>query len=85
MLGTLNGLTQGFASFARAFAPFIAGVLWTEFVGLDDSEPPASWPLGPYLTWNVFGSICLVAFTMSLWLRKPKMVEDDIGDADEEI
>lgn len=79
-LGTLNGLTHGFASFARAFAPFIAGVLWCEFAGPDDSEPPAAWPLGPYFTWNLFGCICLLAFNMSLWLRKPKRVIYDTSD-----
>jgi MFS family permease len=75
-LGVLNGLAQGFASFARAFAPFVAGFLWSEFSGVDDDVVPM-WPLGPYLTWNVFGLICLVAFIASLWLEKPKRVDTD--------
>jgi hypothetical protein len=72
-LGALNGLAQGFASFARAFAPFIAGFLWSEFADVD----PGSWPLGPYLTWNVFGLVCLLAFWGALWLRKPTGAGDE--------
>jgi MFS family permease len=83
-LGALNGLSQGFGSFSRALAPFIAGFLWSEFAGVDDSGPPASWPLGPYLTWNVFGIICLLAFKGSLWIGKPKRVVDDTNDHDDD-
>ena len=68
----LNGVTQGFASFARAFAPFSAGYLWSEFAGVEDTLPPRRWPLGRYLTWNVFGITCLIAFMGSHWLQKPK-------------
>jgi hypothetical protein len=81
-LGSLNGVAQGFASFARAFAPFVAGFLWSEFAGVED-DVPRMWPLGPYLTWNLFGVICLGAFTASNWIRKPKKIDtDDVDDVD---
>lgn len=81
-LGALNGLTQGFGSFSRAFAPFISGFLWSQFAGIDDSSPPRKWPLGPYLTWNVFGIICILTFTASCWLQKPKKLDTDDADDD---
>lgn len=81
-LGSLNGLTQGVASFARAFAPFVAGSLWSQFAGVED-QIPRKWPLGPYLTWNVFGTICLIAFKGSCFLQKPKKnVTDDADDVE---
>jgi hypothetical protein len=73
----LNGLSQGFAAFSRAFAPFIAGFLWSEFAGIDDDSPPRSWPLGSFLTWNVFGILCIITFAASLWIRKPKKIDTD--------
>ena len=71
------------ASLARAFAPFLAGVLWSKFAGVED-ESPREWPLGPFLTWNVFGGICLLGFTGSCLLRKPNKGgnRDDMDDAE---
>ena len=83
-LGSLNGLAQGVASFARAFAPFVAGSLWSEFAGVED-QIPRKWPLGPYLTWNVFGTISLIAFIGSLFLHKPKKVDTDDDESDETV
>jgi hypothetical protein len=75
----LNGLAQGLASLARAFAPFVAGFLWSEFAGVEDDIPRA-WPLGPYLTWNVFGLVGLLAFVGSCWVKKPKKIINEGGD-----
>jgi len=70
-LETLNGLTEGFASIARAFAPFIAGFLWGDFAGVEYTLSPQKWPLGPYLTGNDFGIICMSAL-WGLLVTKPK-------------
>ena len=68
MLGSLNGLAQGAASLCQTFAPFAAGFLWSEFA---DSESPRGWPLGPYLSWNLFGVVGIVAFLGSCAIHKP--------------
>jgi hypothetical protein len=73
------------ASFARAFAPFVGGSLWSEFAGVED-QIPRKWPLGSYLTWNVFGTISLIAFIGSVFLHKPKRNdadEDELDDSEE--
>lgn len=75
----MNGLAQGLASFARAFAPFVAGFLWSEFAGVED-DVPSSWPLGPYLTWNVFGVVGFIAFIGSCWVQKPKKTASENDD-----
>ncbi len=69
------------ASLARAFAPFLAGILWSKFACVED-EVRHGWPLGPFFTWNVFGVICLLGFMGSCFLRKPKMIDRDDMDDD---
>jgi MFS family permease len=82
----LNGLSQGFAAFSRAFAPFISGFLWSEFADNDDDSPPRNWPVGPFLTWNVFGILCIIAFVGSIWIQKPKKINtDDAEDIEASI
>jgi len=78
----LNGLSQGFAALSRAFAPFIAGFLWSEFAGIDGESSSWNWPLGPFLTWNVFGTVCIIAFVGSMWIRKPKKIYTDDPEED---
>ena len=73
----MNGLTQGFASFSRAFAPFIAGFLWSQFAEVDNHEEQKKWPLGASLTWNLFGILCFVSFSLSCWLRTPPKEKTD--------
>jgi len=48
-----------------------------------EDEVPREWPLGPFFTWNVFGVICLLGFTGSCILRKPKGGDrDDMDDVE---
>jgi hypothetical protein len=72
------GLAQGVTAFAQIFAPFTAGLLWRKFA---DGNFPLEWPLGQFLTWNVFGLIGLLAFGGSCWIRTPKIVvAENAGD-----
>jgi hypothetical protein len=70
------GLAQGVAALAQISAPFSAGFMWRKFA---DGKFPEQWPLGPYLAWNVFGLIGVLAFVGSCWIQNPAGVDADNG------
>jgi hypothetical protein len=67
MLGLLNGLSAGITMGIQAFGPLFAGLLWSASL---KNHFPKPWPLGHFLSWNVFGIICCTAFIGSLWIGK---------------